>query len=183
MPVATMLRLVCALGLCAAVTRPAYGQPAEQTANAEQPTNAERSVTLIEVGATPSFFDLLTLLTPSQFHPIALTIQQTSAALKRQSRASIALEDIIAPSAVEVDARIFISVEPQRALLVVVDDRRDRLHIRVLPRDPDQDDVLVEELAEVAGSSLEALFGGGSFGQARRAGLARLELLPRRRKI
>ncbi|MEM9193136.1 MAG: hypothetical protein AAGF12_28440 [Myxococcota bacterium] len=127
-------------------------------------------VQLVEVGSDDALFA-----------PLEASLRELDLEIEREHRPALLLDELVdTPEEPRPAARVFVALDhPERALLVVVDDERERLLIQVFERRSGEDDVVAEQLAEVGRSSVAALLRGGDVGQSRATGLSRLrELRP-----
>ncbi|MEM9188735.1 MAG: hypothetical protein AAGF12_06140 [Myxococcota bacterium] len=138
------------------------------------------SVTPAFAVAQPSTLPMLVVGDPAVGQAAADTIdalvRASGFSTEVELRERLDLGEILIPPEPPPRARIFLDLsEPHRAVLVIADDRRSRMSIRVLDRMPGGDDVLIEELAQIIDVSLGIIASGASFGQARTDAIAELQ--------
>ncbi|MEM9069833.1 MAG: hypothetical protein AAGE52_15075 [Myxococcota bacterium] len=131
---------------------------------------------VVPVQADAPVVSLILVQTPSPLaEPTRLALAAESD-VRVSTQDELSLRDVTTPSA-DTDARVFLILEAERSVLVVVDDRRDRVLLRTFPRVPDEDDILAETIADAAASTVATMTNGGPVGVAAEQATEQLRLL------
>ncbi|MEM9188016.1 MAG: hypothetical protein AAGF12_02475 [Myxococcota bacterium] len=163
------------LGLSVLVLLTTHG-PAASAAQAPDTAGRDDEAPERE-GAPPQVALVLVDSTPAFDVPLRQALE-ADVALSVERSPTVSLDEITEAPAQPADARIYLILREERALLIAVDDTRERVQLRTFERAPAEDDILAETIADAAAATVGAIVGGAPVGVASDAAVKRLRELP-----